>query len=397
MSGKQFINLLVVVIVAAAVAWLYAHRKSQGWSNQNPRLGQKLLGNLQVNDVAQIRIQHGTNVLTLAKASGIWSVKQRDDYPANFQQISELLLKLRDLKIVQSEDVDSSQLPELNLAAPGSGTNSATVLALNDGSGKPVRTLFLGKQHMQQGSQPSPDAMDNSWPDGRYVLTSSNSTTVAVISDPLNEAAPNADSWLDKTFLSIQNPKSVSVTFPTATNSWMLTRRGATNQWQLAGLEPGEKLDESQASDTADSFSSPSFTDVITDMNPKHTGLDNPTDVEIKTLDGFDYLLKIGLKTNDGYFLAVHTSATLPKEAAPTIGEKPAQQAAADKAFKDNLKKLQDKLARESAFNKWVYSVPAWSLEPLLKNRSQLLVPPPAASDTNTPAANPPPSATKKP
>ena len=390
MNRKQFIVLAIVMVVIGTAAWLYSHRQSQGWRGQNPKLGQKLLGNFQVNDVAQIRIQRGTNVLALAKANGIWSVKQRDDYPANFQQISELLLKLRGLKIIQTEDVDPSQLPELNLAAPGPGTNSATLLALSDDNGKPIRTLFLGKQHLQQSSRPASDAMDNSWPDGRYVLASSNSTTVAVISDPLNEAAPDADSWLDKTFLSIQNPKSVSVEFPTTTNSWTLTRQSATNQWQLAGLKPGEKLDESQASDTADSFASPNFTDVVTDKNPEHTGLDKPTNVEIKTFDGFDYLLKVGLKTNDNYFLTVHTSALLPREPVAAKDGKPAQQTAADKAFNDHLKKLQDKLARESALNKWVYSVPAWSLDPLLKNRGQLLVPPPATTGTNTPAANQP-------
>ena len=395
MNRKQFIALVLVVVAIGGAAWVYSHRQAEAWRSQNPKLGQKLLGDFQVNDVAQIRIQRGTNVLTLAKANGIWCVRQRDNYPANFRQISELLLKLRDLKIVQTVDVEPSQLAELNLAAPGPGTNSATLLVMSNSRGKPIRTLFLGKQHMQQSSQPSPDTMDNRWPDGRYVAVSKNSKTIEVISDPMNEVAPDADSWLDKTFLRIQNPKSVSVEFPAATNSWTLTRQSATNRWLLAGLKPGEKLDKLQASDTTESFSSPSFNDVAVDTNPQQTGLDKPTDVEIKTFDGFDYSLKIGRKTNDNYYLTVHTSATLPKEPAAIKGAKPGKQAAAGTAFQDNLRKLKDKLARESAFDKWVYCVPSWTITPLLKTRSQLLVAPPVAS-TNAPAAIHLPSARAK-
>jgi len=387
MNRKQFIALLILVAVLGGAAWLHSRRQAATWGNLSPKLGQKLLGNFQVNDVAQIRIQQGTNDLTLAKMNGLWRVEQRDDYPANFPEISQFLLKLRDLKIIQAEEVEPSQFSELKLAASGQGTNIATVLALCDAGGKPIRTLWLGRMHVQENSQPSPDAMDQSWPDGRYVLTASNATTVAVISSPLNEVNPAPDEWLDKTFFKIERPQSISMDFPETKNSWKLVRTSETNSWELADAKPDEQLDKSQASETADSFSSPSFVDVATGMNPQQTGLDKPMRVEIKTFDGFDYLLQVGHETNDNYFVTVHTSATLPKEPAPAKNEKPEAQAALDKTFQSNLKKLQDKLARESAFNKWVYCVPAWSVNPLLKTREQLLVAKPATTETNAPAA----------
>lgn len=385
MNRKQFIALLVVMIVLGGAAWLYSHKQQAGWGNQSPKLGQKLLGNFQVNDVAQIRIEQGTNGLTLAKTNGIWCVEQRDDYPADFPQISRFLLKLSGLKIIQAEGVEPSQLAQLQLAPPGPGTNSATLLEFCDAGGKPLRTLWLGKQHLHQSSQPSPDVAEQSWPDGRYVLTASNSTTVAVISDPLNEVTPEPDQWLDKYFLKIEKPERISVDFSAATNSWTLVRRSETNHWELADAKPGEKLDQSKAAETAESFSSPSFEDVARDVNPKRSGLDDPTRVEIKTFDGFDYSLKVGHETNDNYYLTVHVSATLPREPAPAKNEKPAKQAALDKSFQARLKKLKVKLARESAFNQWVYYVPEWSLNPLLKTRHQLLAPKPATTKTNAP------------
>ncbi|HKW30175.1 MAG TPA: DUF4340 domain-containing protein [Verrucomicrobiae bacterium] len=388
MNRKQFFILLVLVLVLGGAAWLHYRKQTAGWNNQSPELGQKLLGDFQVNDVAQIRIQQGTNELTLAKTNGLWCVQQRDDYPANFSQISQFLLKLRDLKIIQTEEVGPSQLPRLQLAASGQGTNAATLLAFYNVDGKPIHALWLGKAHTQQSSRPSPDAAETGWPDGRYVLTATNSPRVAVVSDPLNEASPAPDQWLDKTFFQIEKPQSVSVNFPEATNSWELTRSSETNDWELAGAKPGEKLDSTKVSETAGSFSSPSFADVATGLNPQQTGLSEPTRVEIKTFDGFDYAVNVGQKTNDNYYLTVHTSATLPGKPVPVKGEKPEQQAAADKSFQANLKKLQDKLARESAFNQWVYSVPTWTVDPLLKTRAQLLVPKPVVTQTNTPAAD---------
>jgi hypothetical protein len=72
----------------------------------------------------------------------------------------------------------------------------------------------------------------------------------------------------------------------------------------------------------------------------------------------------------------------------PEKNEKPQEKTARDKAFQENLKKLQDKLAQESAFTNWVYLIPNWSLESLLKERSQLLVAKPAVTETNKPSAS---------
>lgn len=387
MNGKQFIALLVLVAVLGGGAWLYSRKQTAGWGGQSPEVGQKLLGNFQVNDVAQIRIEQGTNDLTLLQTNGLWRVVQRGDYPANFSQISQLLLKLRDLKIVQTEEVGELQMPELGLGPPGQETNAATELAFFDSGGRPIRVLWLGKPHLQQSSQGSPGAADESWPNGRFVVTASNATTVAVISDPLDEVTPSVAGWLDKTFFSVQKPESVSVDYPVATNSWTLTRSSETNQWKLADARPGEKLDESQATETANSCSSPSFQDVVTGLDSEQTGLDKPTRVRIKTFDGFDYAVNVGRETNDNYFVTVNTSVVLPKEPSPAAGEKPEQRAAADKAFQTNLKTLEDKLGRERGYDKWIYLVPTWSLNSLLKTREQLLVQKPSTTDTNAPAA----------
>jgi hypothetical protein len=368
MNGRQLIILLVLVVVIGGAAWLHSRKQAATWSNPHSAVGRKLLGNFQVNDVAQIRMQHGADAVDLIQTNGLWRVQERGGYPADFSQISRLLLKLRDLKIVQTEQVGPSQWARLDLAAPGPGDNATTLLEFFDAGGKPLSTLWLGKSHQHESSQASatPDMGDQGWPDGRYVRTATNADTVAVIADPLTEVNTDASQWLDKTFFKVENPRTVSVTYPNATNSWELISE--TNGWKLAGAKPDEKLDDSQASETADSLSSPGFNDVATELKAQPAGLDRPTRIAIKTADGFHYAINVGGKTNDNYFMTVAVSATFSKTNAP-----------------DASKKLADKLAQEITLNQWTYLVPNWTLDPLLKTRTQLLVARTAETETNTP------------
>jgi len=370
MNGRQLMILLVLVVVIGGAAWLHSRKQAVAWSNPNSAIGQKLLGDFQINDVAQIRMQHGADTVDLVQTNGLWRVQERGGYPADFSQISRFLLKLRDLKVVQTEPVGPSQWARLNLAATGPGANAATLLEFFGAGGKPLRTLWLGKPHQHQSAQTSaaPDPGDQGWPDGRYVRTATNTDTVAVIADPLTEVNPAASQWLDKTFFRVEKPQTVSVKYPIVTNSWELITE--TNGWKLAAAKPDEKLDDSQASETADSLSSPSFNDVAVALPPQQTGLDHPARIGIKTADGFNYTIKVGSKTNDNYFMTVAVSGTFSKTNAP-----------------DESKKLADKLAQECKLNQWTYRVPNWTLEPLLKSRTQLLVAKPAETETNTPVA----------
>jgi len=162
------------------------------------------------------------------------------------------------------------------------------------------------------------------------------------------------------------------VTFPAATNSWKLTRETETAEWKLAEAKPTEQLDNSKASGVANPLSSPSFADVAVNVTPE--GLDKPTVATVDTFDGFTYTLKVGQKTNDNYPLALAVTAQLPKERTAGKDEKPEDKAKLDKEFKEKQKKLEEKLAQEKSFEKWVYLVSSWTVDPLLKERSQLMV-----------------------
>lgn len=372
MNRKQFIILLVLVAVIGAAGLIIHQRNRQSWQSGGAAIGQKLLPNLAINDVAQITIQSGTNELDLARRDQLWRVRQRADYPANFSQISALLMKFPDMKVVQTDEVGPSQLGRFDLLPAGAEKNSGTLLAFKDQSGKTLDTLLLGKKHISQPSQNAQmGGMGNEgWPDGRYVMAGTGGKTVDVISDPLDSVEPQPAQWLDKDFLSIEKPRSIAVQFPEATNSWKLTRASETNDWQLADAQPHEKLESSKISSVTSPFSSPNFNDVAAanTFNPASN-----TVVTVQTFDGFNYVANIAPEQNDNYPVKFSITADLPAEPPAPKDEKPADKAKREQAFKAEHAKLAGKLAKEQQFTNWVYQLPVYMLDEILKPRHELL------------------------
>ena len=375
MNRNQFSLLLFLVVVLGIAGLMVYNKQNSVGGPGNSAMGKKLLPNLPVNDVAVIALKQGTNQVNLAKKDGTWRVRERKDYPANYSEISDFLIKASDLKIVQSESIGPSQLGRLELA-PGQGTNAALEVAFKDQSDKQIQAVLLGKKHMQKSKTPSPygDMGDGGFPDGRYVQVAGHSGTVDVISDALSNIEPKPDQWLNKDFFKVDKVRSIAVAFQEPTNSWKLSRETETGEWKLADAKPTEQLDSSKTSSVSNPLSSPSFTDVDTSSAPDQLGLDKPTVVTLNTFDNFTYTLKVGQKTNDNYPMIMAVAAQISKERTPGKDEKSEDKDKLDKQFKEQQKKLEDKLAQEQAFQNWTYLVSSWTLDPLLKTRTQLLV-----------------------
>jgi hypothetical protein len=374
MNLKQLGILVAVVLVVGAAGLILHNKQNTSWAAPSADVGKKLLGDFPVNDVAHIEIQHGGNELNLVKKDDLWRVSERQDYPASFSQISDFLLKARDLKIIQSEEIGQSQLGRMELA-PGQGSNSAVVVNFMDQNGKSIRTLVLGKRHIKTGGAPGPSQFggDGSFPDGRYVAAGTNSPSVALVSDPLDNVGTQADQWIDKDFFHVDKPKSIEVDFGVATNSWKLTRPSETADWNLADAKPGEELDSAKTSGVTSPFGSISFTDVLPGTKLNENGTNKLTSIQIHTFDGFSYTVTVGPKVNDNYLLTVAVNAEFPKERVPGKDEKPEDKAKLDKEYADAKQKLTEKLKQEQGYEKWIYTVPSWAVDPVLKERGELL------------------------
>jgi hypothetical protein len=329
-----------------------------------------------VNDVTHIVLKGATNELNLMKKDDTWRVRERGDYPASFAQISEFLIKAAGLKVIQSEEIGVSQLARMELAAPGQGTNSGVLLELKGKDDKALKSILLGKKHFHK--LPEEQAMrfgEEGMPDGRYVMTEGDKGHALLVGDALSSAEPKAAGWLNKDFFKVEKPRSISVTYPTAaTNSWMLLRDTEAGEWKLSDVKKDEKLDTAKIAGVTSPFASPSFNDVLYPPGkPEEHGLDKPTLVTIVTFDNLIYTIKIGAKSGEEYPVTIMASANFPKDRMVGKDEKPDEKATADKGWQEQLKRWQDKLKHEKTFESWTYLMPVWNVDPVLKERKDLL------------------------
>ena len=369
MNRKQLLVILIVGLVLGGVG-LYLQRQQSASFNRAEKTPEgRLLGDFPVNDVTQVTLRQNTNHVTLVKGD-VWTVQERHDYPANAGQIIEFVRKLWDLRAAQSQKIGESQLGGLELLdADKGGTNSATVVDLKAKDGGLIRSVRLGKQSMRTGAE----SMGGGYPNGRWIYLPDKPGTAYLVSETFSGSEAKPEQWLKKELVRVEKPKSVEVVFPAATNSWKLTRETESSEWKLADAKPDEQLDAAKGSGISYAFSSPSFSDVLSGDALSVGGTNQPVTINITTFDNFDYLIRVGAKTNENYLLTVKVAAELPKERTPGKDEKPEEKAKLDQEFKDRQQKLEEKLKQEQSCQNWTYLVSTWTVDPLLKERSQLL------------------------
>jgi len=396
MNRNQLILLFLALAVLGGASLLLLKRHDQSWSAPQGKMGQKLFPNFPINDVAALDIQ-GDSAVHLARKGDAWRVRERGDYPADFSKIKELLITLSGLKISQSEPIGPSQLAHMELQPPGKGAGSGTLVTFSDDKGKTIQSLLLGKKHVEQAA-PASQFGGGEYPNGRYVMLPADPKVLLLITDPLSNIETNPAPWLNQQFFKIEKPASISVLSTDATNSWSLSRPGETGSWALAETNVGEMLDSNKVSSLAGTFTYANFVDVASNSAPAQTGLDKPFIIKISTFDHFSYEIKVGNKTpEDNYFLTVSVSADLPTARTPGKDEKPEDKTKLDKEFETQTKTLQDKLTQEKALGQWVYLVSSMQLEPLMRQRAQLMVEKKEEKPAEKPADSTPASAAPEP
>ena len=378
MNRKQLINLVLLGLVVGAVGVFLYRQRAASWNQANQAMGQKVVKDFPLNDIAQFRVKEPETELNLAKVEDQWTVKERWNYPANFTEVSDLLRKIWELKSVQTLQVGPSQYGRLQLLSPEKekGTNVGTLLDFKDKSGKTVQSLLLGKKATKTSDNASPFG-GGDYPVGRYLALPDNPQNVWLVSETLADVEAKPDRWLNKDFFKVEKLRSISVTHTNATNSWALAREKEGGDLDLRDKKPGEEFDKNKAYSAGNALSYPSFTDVVNPAaKPEEIGMEAPILARLETFENFVYTVKAA-KANgtneDNYHLQMTVTAEFVKQREPGKDEKPEDKEKLDKEFQEKLKKLEDKLKQEKGYEKWTYVVSKWTIDPLLKERKDLL------------------------
>jgi hypothetical protein len=364
---KNHLLLLVAAAILVGLAAIYLQiSRSAGWNES--RTDRSIFQNLAINDVTKIQIRSTTSTVTLEKKGDQWRVAERDDYPADFEKIRDLIKTLWSLKAGQEMQVGPSQFGRLKVLPPGQGSDAGIEIDLKGEKEANIASLIVGK---------SVDRSDNATgaaASGRFIFNPAVKDRVYLVSETFYNIDPlSVGPWLDKKFIVPGDLKEIDQAAWSNNPGWKVIRDDPKADWRLENPQSGEVLDKPFAQSLSNF--APSFTDVRpASASPDETGLNNPFQIRIKAFDGFTYDLLLGKQGPDKTrYLQLRVSADLPSVRTPDPKESQEDKKKKDEEFDQRNADLKQRLERETQFEKWVFLVPDWSLEQILKRRDEIV------------------------
>ena len=380
MKTVNFSNLVTPAIVLIVLIVIGVIIKGSGTSAAIV-IGKETMNDLPLSKIGSIVItmnsDQSKDTLTLKRADKQWVVVNRNGYPADPDRIEKFVREFKDMKVLRELTAGKDQLGRIGLLDPDDASvNSATRVSLLETDGKSIiRTLHLGKELSAPGSESQGSQQGfGGIPDRRFVMIDNKRNEIAVVDQTFSNASPEPSDWLNKGFLKVDKPNSIEVIYPgsESTNSWKIIKSSDVAEWKLAGKVPDGKVLDTTSAPTSP-FSSPSFNDLATEAEKSQLDK-NATQIKIGTFDGLNYQVKVGqTPSGSDRIIQVNTTGSLPKNRTPGENEKAEDKINLDKEWAEKQEDLKEKLRKETAFNKHVYRVSSYTVESILKKRSELL------------------------
>jgi hypothetical protein len=246
--------------------------------------------------------------------------------------------------------------------------------------------MVLGKM-MEQGEDATRGVA------GRFVYNPAAKDRVSLVGETFANVDPiNVGSWLNKLFIVPGDLQEIEQSSWSNNQGWKIVRDNPKGDWKLPDAQSGETLDK-QFAQAAGNFA-PSFVDVRpASVSTDETGLNQPFRVRLKNFEGFKYNLTIGKAGPDKTrYLKFEVDAELNATRTPGPNESPEDKKKKDQEFEKKAGDLRRRLEDEKKLQAWVYLVPDWSLDHLLKRRDEILAKPspsPSPTPNALPSVNP--------
>lgn len=403
MSKRQVIILwaIALVLVSALVAVKSSHKDSFQSATERSR-GQTLLADFQPDQVTSLSIANADGSSTLIKKDGAWTVGDRENYPADTNNINELLRKLAEVTITQGIEADPALAPRFGMD-PKADTSEeqGTLVALADESGTELVKLTFGRALQSSNNPMSPYGGGGST--GRFIRNHADPSGVYVTSELFPNLNSDPKNWFNQDFLRIDKIESISLSELGKPDSilWTLTRPDEAADFTLEGKKDNEILDPNALTPLKSIFSYARFEDVVPSSEAAEIWPDETKQKAIiKTLEGFTYNITLGpAKTEtpvDGesiperFLMTVEANATIPAERKKSADESEQQSKERDEAFASRKAELEKRLATTKTLEGHRYQVSRFTIDALLKDRIGLIQSaPPAAAPTGLPPGFP--------
>ena len=144
MRRYRTLIVLVVLVAVAAAAAVLVQREDAGIARSGEKLFPDLLD--RVGKVERIEATHKGATVTLTLAEGIWTVADRDGYPAENAQVRSLLVGAAELVRVEPKTSRPEQYAKLELEDPAGADAESFGYVMKDSGGGTIATVIVGKR-----------------------------------------------------------------------------------------------------------------------------------------------------------------------------------------------------------------------------------------------------------
>ena len=374
---SSLVTPAIVLIVLIVIGMLI----KGGGTSTSIVIGKEPMNELPLSKIGSIVITENSDqtksTLTLERADKQWIVKNKNGYPADADRIEKFIREFKDMKVLRELTAGKNQLGRIGLLDPDDASiNSATRVSLLEAGGESViHTLHLGKELSAPGSENQNSQQGfGGFSDRRFIMIDGKRSEIAVVDQTFSNASPEPSDWLNKDFIKVDKPNSIEVVYSgiEATNSWKITKSSDVAEWKLDGKVADGKVFDATTAPTSP-LSSPSFNDLATEAEKAQLDK-NATQIKIGTFDGLNYHVKVGqTPSGSDRVIQVVTTGTLPENRIPGENEKAEDKVNLDKEWAEKQGELKEKLRKDSAFNIYAYRVSSYTVESILKKRTELL------------------------
>jgi hypothetical protein len=387
MNKRQVIILWsIAIVLGLAVAAVKLTQKDTTQSATNRAPGQTLFEKFPAAEIASVSIAGAEGSVTLTRKDDKWVVAEREDYPANAGYVNDFIRTLDELKVTRGMEAGPSFAPRFGMDenATKAGDRGLTAV-FKDAAGKEIAIISLGK-NIESGADTSPFGGGGSV--GRYIRNHADESGFYAVSEMFPSINDEPSRWLADDFFSLEKIKSISLgKINSGETEWKITRETEDAEFKIADGAPDEVFDNNANSPLKSLFSYARFNDVVpAGQVAARADADHKRNAVIETFEGFTYTLTLtpakpeaaagdddAPPAAEEVLLTVSVAAELPKERKKEEGESEEDAKIKDEAFTDRLQTLTGKLEKEKAFEGRTFLVSKSTVDPLLRERSQIV------------------------
>lgn len=340
------LTILAVGMVVVAVI-VSTQQASRGPSIQGPTY---LIQGLDPMVIGVIRIGSSDKTVTLRRQGKGFVVVNKDNYPADNKAINDLLTNCMDIQVTQSVTSNPDNHADLGVTEDKART-IVRFYKIADGNETLITGLIVG--NYREGAQ------------GSYVrLANSNQVYIAQSIPWIRDTALD---FLNQEILAVKTEDINSITVQGPSGSYTLKKRPNTDTFEMIDLPEGKRLKEYEARSVATAINSLRFDDVKRGPDPN---LQFNRTYIARMNDSTVYTLRLAQKEGNT-FLSCHAEYT------------DTNQVLIDPTKKDSPEELKKKEARllaqeralrfTSRHTGWIYQIPSWKANYLIKDVNDIL------------------------